>query len=143
MLTCIKCAVPLVLEGPAGVGKTKLVEVAYRLLAPPEEAADADADAGGESPGRGRGSLGGSAAAAAGTRRRPEKVPTVQFSKSTTLQDVVGQWRPSGDACVWVDGPLYLAMRGGYPLLCDEMNLAPSDVISFLVPLLDSPRAFA
>ena len=114
VLTCIKCAVPLVLEGPAGVGKTKLVDVAYRLLA----------------------------ADGAHTTPRPDSVPTVQFSKSSTLQDVVGQWRPSGDTCTWVDGPLYLAMRGGYPLLCDEMNLAPSDVISFLVPLLETPSFF-
>lgn len=112
VLTCIKCAVPLILEGIAGVGKTKMVEVAYQLL--------------------------GLACEGGG----PDKVPTVQFSKSTTLQDVIGYWRPSGNTCEWTDGPLYLAMRGGCPLLCDEMNLAPSEVISFLVPLLDCPTAF-
>ena len=122
VLTCIKCAVPLVLEGPAGVGKTKLVEVAYQLLA------------GGVDDGK----RGGEQDRDLERRRRLPKVPTVQFSKSTTLQDVVGQWRPVGDTCVWVDGPL--AMRGA-TLLCDEMNLAPSDV-SFLVPLLDAPSVF-
>ena len=48
VLTCIKCAIPLILEGPAGVGKTKLVEVAYRLLAPSKgfepRAGDANGD---------------------------------------------------------------------------------------------------
>ena len=37
------------------------------------------------------------------------------------------------------DGPLYRAMKGGYILLCDELNLAPFDVVSFLEPLLTAP----
>ena len=107
VLTGIKCAIPLILEGPAGVGKTKLIEVAYRLDQR--------------------------------TRDAPPSMPMVQFSKSTTLQDLIGQWRPVGSVCKWVDGPLYTAMKGGYPLLCDEMNLASSEIICFLVPLLDHP----
>ena len=110
VLSCIHCGVPLILQGVAGVGKTRLVEVAYGLLEP-------------------------------NGRQRPSRVPTVQFSRSTTLQDLVGQWRPQG-GCEWVDGPLYWAMRGGLPLLCDEMNLASSDVVAFLVPLLDGPPVF-
>ena len=111
VLSCIHCGVPLILQGVAGVGKTRLVEVAYGLLEP-------------------------------NGRQRPSRVPTVQFSRSTTLQDLVGQWCPQGGGCEWVDGPLYWAMRGGLPLLCDEMNLASSDVVAFLVPLLDGPPVF-
>ena len=67
----------------------------------------------------------------------------VEEGKEMTLQDVVGQWRPMGDTCAWVDGPLYLAMKGGHPLLCDEMNLASSDIISFLVPLITNTTLYS
>lgn len=33
-------------------------------------------------------------------------------------------------------------MRRGHPLLCDELNLAPPEVIAFLAPLLDARRRF-
>jgi hypothetical protein len=63
MATCIACGLTLVQEGPAGVGKTKMVEVMNQLVS----TAGVDAD-----------------------DMAPKALEVINFSKNTTIQDIAG-----------------------------------------------------
>lgn len=99
--TCMQAGQPVLLEGPAAVGKTSLV---VALAA-----------------------------------RRKQHVLRVNNSDTTSVQDYLGTFLPSGGAgrCIFHEGPLLQALRNGWWFLADELNLAPPAVTSLLNPLLE------
>ncbi|CDI84057.1 Midasin, related [Eimeria praecox] len=61
--------------------------------------------------------------------------------ENTDIQDYVGSYTPDAEGrLVFAEGPLTLAVRLGWWVLIDELNLAPSDVLEALNRLLDSNR---
>lgn len=62
----------------------------------------------------------------------------VNFSQSTDVAELIGAYRPDGQGgFAWRDGPILHAIREGGLLLLDELNLAPPDLNSRLLPLLE------
>ncbi|XP_055345103.1 midasin-like isoform X2 [Paramacrobiotus metropolitanus] len=59
----------------------------------------------------------------------------------TDLQDYLGSYQPNEDGkLVFCEGILVDAVRKGYWIILDELNLAPSDVLEALNRLLDANR---
>ena len=100
IIGCIQCRMPVLLEGPAAVGKTALIEFLCR--------------------------------------REDKALLRVNNSASTTLQDYLGSYLPSGKGSFqFMEGSLVKAMRLGLWFLADEFNLAEPAVMSILYPLLE------
>lgn len=61
----------------------------------------------------------------------------------TEVQEYIGGYVTGTDGClVFRDGHLIEALRNGYWIILDELNLAPSDVLEALNRLLDDNREF-
>jgi MoxR-like ATPase len=88
---CIVCDYSALLEGPAAVGKTSLVQ-----------ALSSQWQAGRRSDGQ------------------PRELERVNNTASTTIQDYLGTYVPSGDTFVFQPGALYRAMVNGDFFLADE-----------------------
>jgi hypothetical protein len=107
VIGCIQCGMPVLLEGPAAVGKTALIEFLSRRL----------------------------------LRDKAVKTPLLRVnnSASTTVQDYLGSYLPSGKGGFhFSEGALIKAMRCGYWFLADEFNLAEPAVMSILYPVLEA-----
>lgn len=102
---CIQCGMPVLLEGPAAVGKTALIEFLSKNFFV----------AASETP-----------------------LLRVNNSASTTVQDYLGSYLPSGHGDFhFREDALVKAMRCGYWFLADEFNLAEPAVMSILYPILE------
>lgn len=62
---------------------------------------------------------------------------TINGTAETEVPDFIGSYVQHGDKFVWVDGPLLVAMKNGWPLLVDEIALIESRVVATLYPLMD------
>ena len=69
--------------------------------------------------------------------RALEVVPN---SDSTGIEHYVGSFVVKGAQCEFRKGPLLRAVENGNILLADEINLAPSDLLSFLMPIFEGHR---
>lgn len=59
----------------------------------------------------------------------------------TTVANLVGSLQPTPEGgWEWVDGPLTIAVRQGLPLLLDEVDRLPYEVMPILHPLMDGRR---
>ena len=104
---------PVLLKGPTGCGKTRFVEhMAWRLFR--------DMD----------------------TARRSHATPliTVACHEDLIVTDLVGRYLLSGDATVWMDGPLTRAVRSGAICYLDEIVEARKDTTVVVHSLTDHRR---
>eukprot|EP01127_Copromyxa_protea_P008978 TRINITY_DN2080_c0_g1_i4.p1 TRINITY_DN2080_c0_g1~~TRINITY_DN2080_c0_g1_i4.p1 ORF type:complete len:7466 (-),score=1064.85 TRINITY_DN2080_c0_g1_i4:44-22441(-) len=99
VLSCITCRIPVLLEGPAAVGKTSLISYLSSL--------------------------------------HGVKLERVNNTDTTTTQDYLGTYLPSGKGFSFNKGALYRAMENGWWFLADEFNLADPVVMCMLFPLLE------
>uniref|UniRef100_A0A914WN69 Midasin n=1 Tax=Plectus sambesii TaxID=2011161 RepID=A0A914WN69_9BILA len=68
-------------------------------------------------------------------------VVRINNHEHTDLQEYIGSYAAdSNQRLVFVEGPLIEAMRKGYWVILDELNLAPPDVLEALNRLLDDNR---
>ena len=104
---------PVLLKGPTGCGKTRFVEhMAWRLFRQ------------------------------ADSPRRALETPliTVACHEDLTATDLVGRYLLSGDATVWMDGPLTRAVRSGAICYLDEVVEARKDTTVVIHSLTDHRR---
>jgi nitric oxide reductase NorQ protein len=104
---------PILLKGPTGCGKTRFVEyMAWRLYRQEDHA------------------------------RRAVELPliTVACHEDLTATDLVGRYLLSGDATVWMDGPLTRAVRSGAICYLDEVVEARKDTTVVVHSLTDHRR---
>jgi MoxR-like ATPase len=109
---CVLCDYAALLEGPAAVGKTSLVLALSKVY---------------------RGGL--------RSDGKPRQLQRVNNTASTTVQDYLGTFIPSGDSFVFQQGALYRAMVQGDFFLADEFNLADPAVMSTLFPILEGGKS--
>jgi len=103
----------VLLKGPTGCGKTRFVEhTAWRLFR------------GGKSSGR----------------EVDTPLITVACHEDLTTTDLVGHYLLSGDATVWMDGPLTRAVRVGAICYLDEVVEARKDTTVVIHSLTDHRR---
>ncbi|MSP97006.1 MAG: CbbQ/NirQ/NorQ/GpvN family protein [Betaproteobacteria bacterium] len=104
---------PVLLKGPTGCGKTRFVEhMAWRIFRSAE-----------------------------GPRRAVETpLVTVACHEDLTATDLVGRYLLSGDATVWMDGPLTRAVRSGALCYLDEVVEARKDTTVVIHSLTDHRR---
>ena len=104
---------PVLLKGPTGCGKTRFVEhMAWRLYRQADSA------------------------------RQQLETPllTVACHEDLTATDLVGRYLLSGDATVWMDGPLTRAVRSGAICYLDEVVEARKDTTVVIHSLTDHRR---
>ena len=104
---------PVLLKGPTGCGKTRFLEhMAWRLYRQADSA------------------------------RRALETPliTVACHEDLTATDLVGRYLLSGDATVWMDGPLTRAVRTGALCYLDEVVEARKDTTVVVHSLTDHRR---
>ncbi|CAF1537809.1 unnamed protein product, partial [Rotaria sordida] len=103
LFTADSARVPLLLEGPPGIGKTAIIDQVCKL--------------------------------------RNEKLERINMSANTTVEQLFGSIVAKSDgnqrAFVWQDGVVTRALRKKHSILFDEINLAPSEVLESIVPLLE------
>ncbi len=108
-----RARLPVLLKGPTGCGKTRFVEhMAWRLFRAIE------------------------------SPRRAIETPliTVACHEDLTATDLVGRYLLSGDATVWLDGPLTRAVRSGAICYLDEVVEARKDTTVVIHSLTDHRR---
>lgn len=69
-----------------------------------------------------------------------EDLITIVISGDTEVSDLVGSFTPDPanvGSFVWIDGPLLEAVRGGHPVLLDEIGLGDPKVLSVVYSLMD------
>jgi nitric oxide reductase NorQ protein len=108
-----RARLPVLLKGPTGCGKTRFVEyMAWRLYRQPDS-----------------------------VRRDIERpLVTVACHEDLTATDLVGRYLLSGDATVWMDGPLTSAVRTGAICYLDEVVEARKDTTVVVHSLTDHRR---
>jgi nitric oxide reductase NorQ protein len=108
-----RARLPVLLKGPTGCGKTRFVEhMAWRIYRQCDSA------------------------------RRGLELPllTVACHEDLTATDLVGRYLLSGDATVWMDGPLTRAVRSGAICYLDEIVEARKDTTVVIHSLTDHRR---
>jgi nitric oxide reductase NorQ protein len=108
-----RARLPVLLKGPTGCGKTRFIEyMAWRLYREADSA------------------------------RRALDVPlvTVACHEDLSATDLVGRYLLSGDATVWMDGPLTRAVRSGAICYLDEVVEARKDTTVIVHSLTDHRR---
>jgi hypothetical protein len=72
---------------------------------------------------------------------RPQRgLYSVTLTQETPAAELRGTYLPKGDALVWHDGPVILAMKEGARLVLNEISHASDDALAFLHPVLESPE---
>ncbi|CAF0973740.1 unnamed protein product [Adineta steineri] len=115
VLGAVVCNIPLLLEGPAAVGKTALIShlckhIDYQRMFHRDNI-------------------------------QPAKLERVNNTDTTTIQDYLGTYLPVNDGFVFQKGALYRAMENGWWFLADEFNLADPSVMNILFPLLEGKNS--
>ena len=62
---------------------------------------------------------------------------TINGTNETEVPDFIGTYVQHGDKFVWVDGPLLVAMKNGWPLLVDEIAQIDPRTLAVLYPVMD------
>ena len=114
VLGAVACNIPLLLEGPAAVGKTALISYLCKNL---------------------------KADVFHRTAHSSIQLERVNNTDTTTIQDYLGTFLPVNDGFVFQKGALYRAMENGWWFLADEFNLADPAVMNVLFPLLEGKNA--
>jgi len=73
-------------------------------------------------------------------RKHGRRIIRINNHEHTECSDYIGNFLSTQDGISFVEGPLINAMRKGYWIILDELNLAPSDVLEVLNRLLDDNR---
>ena len=110
VLGAVTCNIPLLLEGPAAVGKTALISGLCKHLQVGTVNPNSTAHI---------------------------ELERVNNTDTTTTQDYLGTYLPINDGFVFQKGALYRAMENGWWFLADEFNLADPSVMNMLFPLLE------
>ncbi|CAF3506451.1 unnamed protein product [Rotaria sp. Silwood1] len=115
ILGAVACNIPLLLEGPAAVGKTTLITHLCKNL---------------------------NHKSMSHTKIEYEiKLERVNNTDTTTIQDYLGTYLPMNNGFVFQKGALYRAMENGWWFLADEFNLADPWVMNILFPLLEGKNS--
>ena len=70
-----------------------------------------------------------------------QPVLRVNFNGQVSVSDLVGSVGLSKEGTTWSDGALTRAMRNGFWIVADEIDMAPPDILSLLYPVLEaSPK---
>lgn len=64
------------------------------------------------------------------------------FNKDTSLSELMGHYLPTDNGVKFVEGSLRRAIRDGSVFIADEFNLATSEVLGYLTPLLSGCKYF-
>ncbi|CAF4262361.1 unnamed protein product, partial [Rotaria sp. Silwood2] len=110
VLGAVACNLPILLEGPAAVGKTALISDLFKTFKSETNNVSASVKI---------------------------DLERVNNSDTTTVQDYLGTYLPTNGMFVFQKGALYRAMENGWWFLADEFNLADPSVMSMLFPLLE------
>lgn len=116
LLNFIRLGIPVLLEGPTGASKTMSVEIICSILEQEELTKPLE-------------------------ERKKRKLKRLNLSQETKSQDLLESYigdQNSFAGIKSVDGPFIEAFRDGYPLLLDEINLAPIEVLQCIEESLDS-----
>lgn len=70
-----------------------------------------------------------------------QPVIDVECTRNMREHHLVGGMRVNDEGTYWQDGPLTTAMRNGYILILDELNMAAGDITAMLHPVMDSRRS--
>ena len=97
-------SIPIILEGKAGVGKSKIIEVIELFNMYQNKI---------------------------GQYKQPSK-KVISINKNTTLNDLMGTLQITKETAKIIPGPLKICMERGYVVLIDELNLASETIFSFL-----------
>lgn len=73
-------------------------------------------------------------------RKHERRVIRINNHEHTDAADYIGSYITAGSRIVFKEGALVSALRSGFWLILDELNLAPSDVLEVLNRLLDDNR---
>ncbi|CAF4496215.1 unnamed protein product, partial [Rotaria sp. Silwood2] len=114
VLGAVTCNIPLLLEGPAAVGKTALISYLCKNLK--TQIFNNNSNSG-------------------------IQLERVNNTDTTTIQDYLGTFLPVNDGFAFQKGALYRAMENGWWFLADEFNLADPSVMNMLFPLLEGKNA--
>ncbi|CAF3786308.1 unnamed protein product [Rotaria socialis] len=115
VLGAVACNIPLLLEGPAAVGKTTLIAHLCKTLDSKKMNHIS-------------------------SQQKP-KLERVNNTDTTTIQDYLGTYLPVNDGFIFQKGALYRAMENGWWFLADEFNLADPSVMNILFPLLEGKNS--
>ena len=115
VLGAVACNIPLLLEGPAAVGKTALISYLCKHM----KASSLN-------------NLSNSTS---------NQLERVNNTDTTTIQDYLGTFLPVNGGFAFQKGALYRAMENGWWFLADEFNLADPSVMNMLFPLLEGKNA--
>ncbi|CAF4073881.1 unnamed protein product, partial [Rotaria magnacalcarata] len=114
ILGAVACNIPLLLEGPAAVGKTALISYLCKNM---------------------------KAQSLNNLSSTSNRLERVNNTDTTTIQDYLGAFLPVNDGFAFQKGALYRAMENGWWFLADEFNLADPSVMNMLFPLLEGKNA--
>ncbi|CAF4694006.1 unnamed protein product, partial [Rotaria sp. Silwood1] len=117
VLGAVACKIPLLLEGPAAVGKTALISHLWKHMKSPNNNMTSNLSS--------------------------VKLARVNNTDTTTIQDYLGTFLPVNKDFVFQEGALYRAMKNGWWFLADEFNLADPSVMNTLFPLLEGKNSIA
>jgi nitric oxide reductase NorQ protein len=112
--------IPVLLKGPTGCGKTRIIEhMAFKLGRPLTVIKESEP---GSENGHGR------------------PLVTVACHEDLTASDLVGRYLLEGDSTRWIDGPLTRAVKAGAICYLDEIVEARKDTTVLIHPLTDHRR---
>ena len=111
VIVAIECNLPVLLEGPAAVGKTAVVAALDKHSR--------------------------NLQAASGHTSKGNSLYRVNNTATTTIQDYLGSFLPKAGGFDYKPGALVMAMETGSWFLADEFNLADPSIMSVLGPLLE------
>jgi len=71
-----------------------------------------------------------------------KNVIRVNFDKAATPEDLIGEYKPNGEAgkFVWCDGVLIKAMKEGMIFMGDEINAGTPEIMFYLNSILDDDK---
>jgi len=69
-----------------------------------------------------------------------QPVIDIECTRNMREHHLVGGMRVNSEGTYWQDGPLTMAMRNGFVLMLDELNMAAGDITAMLHPVMDHRR---
>ena len=111
VILAVECNLPVLLEGPAAVGKTAVIAALVKQSRKLQKAS--------------------------GHASNELSLYRVNNTATTTIQDYLGSFLPKGGGFDYRPGALVMAMETGSWFLADEFNLADPSIMSVLGPLLE------
>uniref|UniRef100_A0A6M3LP30 Putative ATPase domain containing protein n=1 Tax=viral metagenome TaxID=1070528 RepID=A0A6M3LP30_9ZZZZ len=69
-----------------------------------------------------------------------KNVIRINLTGQTGVDEIIGKWLANKNGTYWIDGLLITAMKKGYWIVLDEINMALPEILSKLHSLLDDDR---